>query len=169
MSARRTILRSLLTASLAVGTTLTMLPEPATAGAASQPDLTIGTLGVDVYDATGASEIKKVEIRAGHTSDVTVTMVNDGLYVDSFTFTGGPNDAPFTVKYLTGISDVTTDVQQSQYSIGPIQRMGTSTLTMRIKAGNKATPKTKGRFKLSVASMSDSSLADAIIVVARGK
>src|SRR6185369_8209033 len=72
-----------------------------------------GFVGNNVYNLTGKKQTVKVDAHRGRVRSLWVKLANDGNALTSITFRAAPAPARTTVRYFTGLVDVTKRMRSS--------------------------------------------------------
>jgi hypothetical protein len=106
-----------------------------------QPDerIAIGQgapVGDDRYNTSGIGQEKTVKTAAGTTVMFTIGVQNDGFSPDSLVIRGGGSVSGFTVRYLSGATDVTAGVVAGTFTFANVSPGSRKKLTLKITVGN---------------------------------
>jgi hypothetical protein len=88
--------------------------------------------GNNVYNSTGASQTRAAKSRRNRSKTFTVKIQNDGNYTQTLLVLGSGPSGPFTVRYLSGKTNVTSKVVAGIYKVGNLAPGATKSLKVVI-------------------------------------
>lgn len=122
--------------------------------------------GNNVYNTTGASQSLNVSVpKGGGKKSSFVRIQNDGHENAAITVQGTAGNGSFTVRYLSGSTNVTSAVVGGSFSTGSLASGASIVLKVEITAKTKAANKTRD-FKITA---TGGGTTDAVLVKAKSK
>lgn len=133
-----------------------------------QPDLAVKRstdktyVGSNVYSPTASGELRSWSVAAGSTRTFNVRLQNDGNTAGSFRLSGTGSTTKFTVTYLSGSTNVTTNMTAGKLTVSNLAPGGSRVYTVRVKATSQARRGDARTFTVKALSLTDSTAADAV-------
>jgi N-acetylneuraminic acid mutarotase len=150
----------------------TEVQEMLTVASRFQPDAQIrlstesAYVGGNVYDASGATEVRSATAAPGTTRSFVARVQNDGNATDGFRFKGCSTGSGFTIRYFrgaTGTTQVTSAVTAGTYAVSGLAPGATRALRVEITVGGGVATGAEESCLVAMTSMSSSSTTDGVV------
>ncbi len=127
--------------------------------------ISVSTLvGNNIYNKNGSSQAINLALKqTGKKKIGYIQFQNDGHEADSFAIKGAKGNPYFSVKYLSGISNVTTAVTAGTFKTRLVAPGGSASLKVEIAARKKSKGKKRGILVVAT-SQADGNSVDAVLV-----
>jgi hypothetical protein len=143
------------------------------AGHSYRPDARISTgttmLGDDVYNTTAAGQTGTSAAMLGRPATAAISIQNDGTTADSFTVLGLRGTHAFGIEYSKGTKDITASVVSGQYQTRQLKPGQTEAIQVSIAIASRSAVGQRFKDLVTVRSMSDPKVRDAVAVVVVGQ
>jgi hypothetical protein len=122
-----------------------------------QPDgrIAVGSgtsVGNNTYNTTGAGQAKATNTAPGGTATFSMVWENDGFATDSFLLTGPGSGSGFTVTYLRGTTNVTSQVVAGTLTFSGVAPGATRSLKLKVTVGHAVSSGTTRSWLVTAAS-----------------
>jgi Ca2+-binding RTX toxin-like protein len=123
-------------------------------------------IGNGIYNTTGASQTKSTAIKRGRSKTFFLSFQNDGNGVDTLGITGAGTGSGFTVKYLSGTTNVTSAVVKGLFNFNNLGPGASRVMKMVVTVGRR-TPLGRTRKMLVTATSAGGAMKDAVAAKAK--
>jgi tripartite motif-containing protein 71 len=122
------------------------------------------TLGDGIYNNTGTNQTKTAKVKVGSSVKFKITLQNDGDDTDTYKVVGPKSGGGYTVTYLDGTTNVTSQVTGGSYS-ALLDPDASKVLTLKVTVGSSAG--TSKSVSITVTSTHDTSKVDVVKAVVK--
>ena len=124
-------------------------------------------IGNDIYDATGAREVKTVAAAPGSTITFGISVQNDSaVHSDSFTLlASGTASDMYKVTYFKGTTNITAAIVAGTYTTPALAPGATYLITAKVKVTASAAAGSSVTRVLTITSLGDGTKQDAVVFI----